>query len=249
MPVTTILRHAIERDTPVTAEAGSDTRMSNNEGNFIPDHTPLESNVDSTERRSPKIPRASKGKKTAVAISSSSSLQPKQPRKASASKRQGKSSSSSTQIALETNYHTLATEEPLSTETLSLGASFFAPLGMSNGMFNGMFNSMEGMWEPQLTYWHTTAAPLTNWATENPFPNAFTAAEEPYNFYNNYSTTASPSTNQSNSEQRSSFASSAGQISPASYFTAHSSPMGYKPSQTTLEDSATTVGDDTPPPA
>lgn len=256
MPVTTILQHAIERDMPVTAEAGSDTRMSNNEVNAVPDHIPVESKLDSTESRSPKTPRRSRGKKTATAISSASSPQAKQTRKASASRRQRESSLSSTQIASETNYCTLATEEPLSTETLSLGASFFVPLGLSNGMFNGMFNPMatyeqspKGTWEPQLTYYHTTPESSMNWAVENPFPNAYIAAEEAFNLFNGQSTTASPSTSQSNSEQRSSFASSAGQISPASYFTAHSSPMGYKTSQMTFEDGATTVSNDTPPPS
>ncbi|UKZ60778.1 uncharacterized protein TrAtP1_002049 [Trichoderma atroviride] len=248
MPVTTILQHAIERDTPVTAEAGSDTRMSNDVGNVFPDHVPVVSKLDSTEGRSPKTPRGSKRKKTATAISSSSSPQTKQPRKASAPRRQRESCLSSTQIASETNYCTLATEEPLSSETLSLGASFFVPLGLSNGMFNGMFNSMatyeqspKGTWEPQLTCYHTTPASSTNWAVENPFPNAYMAAEEAFNLFNGQSTTASPSTSQSNSEQRSSFASSAGQISPASYFTAHSSPMGYKTFQPASEDSASAM--------
>ncbi|KAK1252451.1 hypothetical protein MKX08_003638 [Trichoderma sp. CBMAI-0020] len=247
MPVTTILQHAIERDMPVTAEAGSDTRMSNDVGNVFPGHIP-------TESRPQKTPRGSKRKKTATAISSSSSPQTKQPRTAAASRRQREPTLSSTQIASETNHCTVATEEPLSSEALSLGASFFVPLGLSNGMFNGMFNSNimatyeqspKGTWEPQLTYYHTMPPSWTNWAVENPFPNAYVAAEEAFNLSNSQSITASPSTSQSNSEQRSSFASSAGQISPASYFTAHSSPMGYKTFPTAFEDSATAVGNDT----
>lgn len=256
MPVTTILQHAIQRDVPVITEADSDTRMSNNEGNVIPDHSPTESSLGSTESRSPKTPRAAKGKKAATVISSSPSPQSNQPRKASASKGQRISSLSSTQVASETDYCAVATEEPLSTEPPSLGGSFFVPSSISNDMFNGEFHGMatyeqapEGTWEPQLTCCHTTPASSMNWATENPFPGAYIAAEEAFNLYDNHSTTVSPFTNQSNSDQRSSFASSVGQISPASYFTAHSSPMDYKTSQTTPEDSATIVSNDAAPPA
>lgn len=259
MPVTTILQHAIQRDVP---EADPDTRMSNTEGNVIPNHSPTESNLGSTESRSPKTTRAAKRKKTATVISSSPSPRSKQPRKASASKRQRISSVSSTQIASEADYCIVATQEPYSTEPPSLDGSFFVLSSMSNGMvngiFNGEFNGMApheqppgGTWEPQLTCYHTTPASSTNWATEISFPATYIATEEAFfNRHYNHSSTVSPFTNQSNSDQRSSFASSAGQISPASwYFTAHSSPTGYKTCQTTPEDSATTVSDDTAPAA
>lgn len=235
MPITTILQHAIERDIPVTAEADSDTRISNNEGNLI-SHT--------AENRSAKTPRASKGKKTAPAIPSGSSRQPKQARRASASRRQTKYSSSSTQIASETGHCTFTAEELPSTDPLSLGASFLVPFGMFNGMA-AYEQSPNGTWEPQLTYCHTTPASSMNWTSENPFLNAYTAAEDSLILYNSHSITASPSTNQSSSEQMFSFASSAGQMSPSSYFTARSSPMDYKTSPTPLEDSNTTVGNST----
>lgn len=253
MPVTTILQHAIQRDVSVTAEADPDTRMSNNEGNVIPDHSLIESNLGSAESRIPKITRAAKGKQTATVISSSPSPQSKPPRKASASKRQRISSSSSTQVASETDCCTVATEEPLSTEPPSVGGSF-VPSNIPNDMFNGESHGMatyeqppEGTWEPQLTCCHAAPTSSTNWAVENPFPGAYTAAEEAFNLYDCHSTTVSPFTNQSNSDQRSSFASSVGQVSPASYFTAHSSPVGYKSSQATPEDSATIVGNNIPP--
>jgi hypothetical protein len=236
----------------MTTEVDTNTHTSTNENTLVPDHIPAEPNLDTTESRSHKIPRASKGEKTAIVNSSSSSLPPllpKQPRKITASKRQRKSSSSSTEIASENSYSAVATEELPSFETTSLAASFFVSPDISNGRFNDMFNNMalyeqspKGTWEPQLPYDHTTLASSTNWASEIPFLNAFMAAEDFNHLYNSHSTTASPSTDQSNSEQRSSFASSGSHTSPGSCFTAQSSPVSHKFSRTTLEDTTATVG-------
>lgn len=248
MPVTTILQHAIERELPVKAGAASNAHNSNNEGNLISGHIPVEANLNTIESCSPQKSRASKGKRAAPAISSGSSRHPKQPRNASASRRRRKSRPSSTQIASETGHYTFVSEIFPSSEPISLGASFFVPFGMANGTAT-YEQSPKGTWEPQLNYCHTPPAYSTNCTNEKAFPSAYTTTEDMLNPLNSHSTTASPSTNHSSSGQRSSFASSSGPISPSSYFTAQSSPRGYKNAQTSLEGNNTTVGNSTLSPA
>ncbi|UKZ84645.1 uncharacterized protein TrAFT101_000545 [Trichoderma asperellum] len=239
MPVTTILQHAIQRELPVKAEAASNAHNGKNEGSLISGHIPVEANLNTAESSSPQKYRASKVKRAAPAISSGSSRHPKQPRNASASRRRRKSRPSSTQIASESGHYTFVSEIFPSLEPISLGASFFIPFGMANGTAT-YEQSPKGTWEPQLNYCHTPPASSTNCTNEKAFPSAYTAAEDMLNPLNSHSTTASPSTNQRSSGQRSSFASSSEPISPSSYFTAQSCPRGYKNAQTSIEDNNTT---------
>ncbi|PTB45076.1 hypothetical protein M441DRAFT_129355 [Trichoderma asperellum CBS 433.97] len=239
MPVTTILQHAIQRELPVKAEAASNAHNGKNEGSLISGHIPVEANLNTVESSSPQKYRASKVKRAAPAISSGSSRHPKQPRNASASRRRRKSRPSSTQIASESGHYTFVSEIFPSLEPISLGASFFIPFGMANGTAT-YEQSPKGTWEPQLNYCHTPPASSTNCTNEKAFPSAYTAAEDMLNPLNSHSTTASPSTNQRSSGQRSSFASSSEPISPSSYFTAQSCPRGYKNAQTSIEDNNTT---------
>lgn len=241
MPVTTILQHAYatEREIRVKIEAEADAHMSNNEENLISGHIPVEPNLDTTESFPPINSRVSQGETTAPAISPGPFRQPKQQRKASTSKRRRKTRSPSAQIASETGHHTFVSDTLPSSEPVPLGASFFAPFGMSSGTVT-YEQSPKGTWEPQLAYCRTPLAYSSN-CTDNAY------TENALNLYHSHSIPASPSTNlSSGSGQRSSFASSSGQTSPSSSSTAQSCPRGYESAQKSLEDQDTTVCNNTP---